>query len=85
MEYNIYPSRSLKHTKHNGYILNIIRIGSVVKLTQKSKTTIAVFPETRDKLAKFADYKDESFDDILKRLMDFAREHGMKVPTLVSS
>jgi len=54
-------------------------------LTQKSKTTIAVFPETRDKLAKFADYKDESFDDILKRLMDFAREHGMKVPVLVSS
>jgi len=53
-------------------------------MSNKSKTTVALFPSTRDALSKFATYKDESFDDIIKRLMEFSREHGMKVPALAT-
>lgn len=47
-------------------------------MTETSKfpyTTIAVLPETKDELAKFASYKDEKFDDILKRLMALVRRY----------
>jgi len=50
-------------------------------MMSKSKfpyTTIACDHKTKKRLKKFAKEKDETFDEILNRLMSFAQEHGFE-------
>ena len=56
----------------------------MVNKIENKKTTLAVFPETRDRLKGFATYKDEAFDEILKRMMDHCEKTGLPRPLQVT-